>query len=1109
MQVPRAYGRVSNPLPALLLALAAACASHSGPPPRSLAAAVEPELRLDEPVERELAPGEKHAYRVEVPAGSYLRIRVEPRAMDLALTLLAPDGDLIATADGPGGSKQRELLTLVAQKSGRFRLIVERKDQGDSRSYAVNLEARRPALPTDEIRVRAEQLFSEAYHLQSLSTSQSKQQAISRFDESLVLWEQLGDEVGQTECLNEAGLVLHSQGNEHEAIARFERAEALAKAAGHRQGEGEALNNLGLAYSRLGEPDKTLDYYHRALAIWRETSTTAEAARTLHNLGLFHNQRGEPRRALEMFEEALPLWRAAGELEGEAYTLNSLGVLDVLYLGETRLALDRLYRALTLSRAAGSPESEAYITGNLALAHRTRGEFEQALRLYGECIDQWEMVGDSTSLGNVREALAGLHRDLGELERAADEYRKVLELYRAGGNRDFEARALTSLGWVESLSDQPQAALNHHQQALAISREIGNRRVEGMALHRTGIAQLALGDLNAALASLQECVALRREAGNRVEEASALLDLGMVQHRLGLEGPVENLRKSLELARRAENSILQASILLRWAGLDREDGRLEDARPRLEEALAIIESGRQQVLSRDLRATYFAARREYYDAYIDLLMRLGSAPSAQSLAEQAFDASERARARSLLELLAEGRIDVRRGVAPELKERERQLAAKISSTQSRLVDLLSRLNAETDETAGLRRELKSALDELKELESDIRLKHPRYAEVRYPPVATLAQVQASLESDVALLEYALGHDASYLFVLTRGEFETYRLPPAREIAEEVERLRRTLQSPERRLLGPYLSSAYRLYQLLIAPAAGILKDRPKLVIVADGALHLLPFEALVSTEPSRVGDTAALPCLLRTHMVSYAPSASVLLSLQARPGRAASQESTPAKSLVAFADPAASATAKVPMLGSAMNLADLPESRREVEAIAQLFAPSEVDLFLGPEATEDHVKQDRLLSAARRIHFATHAFLSDVRPELSGLVLARSENSAEDGLLQVYEIFNLELDAELIVLSACESGLGRTVAGEGLIGFARAFLYAGTPSLVVSLWSVEDASTADLMIEFYRRLQQGAGVGEALRAAKLGVLEREERAHPYYWAPFVLLGEAG
>jgi CHAT domain-containing protein len=244
------------------------------------------------------------------------------------------------------------------------------------------------------------------------------------------------------------------------------------------------------------------------------------------------------------------------------------------------------------------------------------------------------------------------------------------------------------------------------------------------------------------------------------------------------------------------------------------------------------------------------------------------------------------------------------------------------------------------------------------------------------------------------------------------------------------------------------------------------------------------------------------------------PSAGVLAELaMPRESRERQETAEAPKRFIGFADPVPTMAAAQPphVLRSATNSpAELPrllESRREVTGIAGLYPPGESQLFLNGAATEENVKNNPLLRTARRIHFATHGFLDEKRPELSGLVLSRGAGSREDGLLQVYEIFNLELDADLVVLSACDTGLGAMVSGEGLIGVTRALLYAGARSVVVSLWQVDDDSTPDLMISFYRHLDQDADKAESLRLAKLEMIRQGRFSHPFYWAPFILLGE--
>ena len=605
-----------------------------------------------------------------------------------------------------------------------------------------------------------------------------------------------------------------------------------------------------------------------------------------------------------------------------------------------------------------------------------------------------------------------------------------------------------------------------------------------------------------------------------------------------------------------------AVTLYGLAQVERDRGNLAEAQLRMEESLNIIESLRGKVASQDLRATFLAQKQDYYEFYTDLLMRLHQREPLKGHDLAALQASERARARSLLELLAEARVDVEQGIAPELKQHERVTHSRIAWLQSRLIEAYSQATPDRNKISTLEEELKKVDAEREQLTMEIRQKHPRYAELQYPAPLGLQAIQSLLDDRTLLLEYALGKDASFLFAVTRNDFLVAPLHSAPSIAAQVEALRLTITSqPQRSALGQQITVARQLYRELIEPAGKLLTGKQKLVIVPSGILHYLPFEVLLSSGEERTLTSAGSgkwPYLVRDYAISYVPSAGVLASLRSRP----EEKSAPRKTFLAFADPAygnetgTEASLVRSSLGGAFGderswkLGRLAESRREVEQIAGLYARDQVSLLLGQQASEENVKTSGRLSQYRFIHFATHGLLNEANPPYSGLILsldtagkappsatrkpgpaspqvatvapasagsagprstagqpARSDGPPlEDGLLQVYEVFNLKLNADLVVLSACETGLGKEVKGEGLMGLTHAFLYAGTPSVLVSLWNVQDRSTADLMINFYQQLDRGEDKAEALRQAKLRLIQQNRFAQPYYWAPFILIG---
>lgn len=356
-----------------------------------------------------------------------------------------------------------------------------------------------------------------------------------------------------------------------------------------------------------------------------------------------------------------------------------------------------------------------------------------------------------------------------------------------------------------------------------------------------------------------------------------------------------------------------------------------------------------------------------------------------------------------------------------------------------------------------------------------------------------------------VLEYALGDRESYLWVVAPAGVRFFRLPPRAAVERAVADYRKLIATrPRGAMFDAWQAPAEALYSMLVKPARPYLSPERPLVIVPDGILHYLPFETL------RSKDSSGRPqCLIEQFPVSYMPSVSVLAELQLRPPERARLD------LLAYGDPlfsrmGAASSPSVDLVqgiyeSAGIRFPPLPSTRREVEALGRLFPPERRTIFLGPDATEASVKHTNLLDY-RLLHFATHAIADDRNPARSGIVLSLVNTGDEDGILRLNEVFNLELSAALVALSACQTGLGNLVRGEGMVGLTRAFLYAGARRVAVSLWDVNDLTAPDFMLSFYRRLSQGEDPASALRSAKVEMLQSDSpvRTHPYFWAPFVL-----
>ncbi len=1123
----RALPWLAGPLAAGLLA----CSSAPQPtkpaadtfPIAAMAPAARPlpHLETGAPQEAEVAAGDSLEYPVTLAAGDYVRAQVEQTQADVVLRLFDPAGVQIGEADGPGGRKELDQLSWIAAAAGDYRLVVVAKEAGRTR---LTLEARRPSRPGDVQRIEVERHIWEADHLRSAEDVPAKRQALARLEEAIPIAQESGDLALEADLLMRCGAIRRVLGETEAAIVQCERAVSLAKQSGDRRIEASALNNLAVIYGRTGNEPRALELYQESLTIWESLGDGAETGTTRYNLGALLLQRGEIDAALVHLERALELRRANGSQD---QTLILTGIARArLDKGDPDGALELLQQALDISRRLGQRNDEANVLQHTASVYLRRGELQRSLEVYNDALDLYRRVGDRAHEGQILSSLGTVALYLGDRDRALELHTQALQVHRDMKSRAWEALALCDIGWIYELRKESQAALENFTSALESTRESGNLGTQAFALLGLGRVRLTLGLPREAIADLEGALALFRKTDNSIGVIGTLVDLGRAAQALGdMDRAAELFQQARDLSRQRKTLMAEAVAQAAVARLERDRGDLAGAAGAMEEALRILESVRPKVASQRFRASFFASRRDYFDFYVDLQVRMEQAEPGSGHLAMALATSERARARALLDLLAEGRIDVRQGVAPELKRKETEIAQRITWLQSRLLDDLSG-RGRIGSPQGIEAELDQAEEERERLEWQIRREHPRYAAVSHPLPLQLQRIQELLDDRTALLEYSVGQEGSFLFVVTRGGLSSFSLPPGPELASQVDILRQTLAEPGRRLYSRYVDTAWQLYRTLIQPAEALLRDKPNLILVPDGPLLLLSFEALLTAPPDPArGGYDSLPYLILDRSVTYVPSASVLAELGApRPAGARPPE---AKLFLGFGDPDYGGPAKPADTASPSSPSPegtltrslqkaglphphpLPESRNEVTRIAGLFPAGRAQLFLGSEASEEDVKNNPSLKDAWRIHFAVHGFTDETRPELSGLVLALDGDHAEDGLLQVYEIFNLQLDADLVVLSACDTGLGLNVNGEGLLGVTRALLYAGASSVVVSLWQVADISTSELMIRFYENLEGKDDKADALRLSKLAMIRGGRFGHPYFWAPFILIGQPG
>ncbi|HKG59609.1 MAG TPA: CHAT domain-containing protein [Pyrinomonadaceae bacterium] len=798
------------------------------------------------------------------------------------------------------------------------------------------------------------------------------------------------------------------------------------------------------------------------------------------------------KQAIEKYLAAVDIWRSLNDQPMEAATLYEAGWLygDI---GQYQKALDCYSQAGTLYKALGNRKSELNTLNNTAWVYGELGEEQRVLEMYLQVVEAKKKMGetDAVAISNV----ASTYGKMGQYQRALETHLQVLALRQGSTPKQIAGRAITLSNIGNSyyyLGDKTKA-LDYYNQSLPLMRQAGDKYYTATVLNHMGIVYQDLGEYDKALIHFNEALDLRKVAGDQKGIATTLSDI---------------------------------------ARLERDRGNLVEARKQIEEALAQVERVRLKVASPRLRTSYFASVQQYRELYIDLLMRLSKDKPSEQLERVAFNASETGRARSLLQLLSEAGGKIRHGIDPSLFERKQTLTQSIDAKAQSQMELLSGKHTEAEAEAA-RNELSALTNELEQLEGQIRESSPQFTALVQPVPLRLEEIQeAILDRDTLLLEYSLGEERSFVWAVTPDTLKSFELPKRALIEPAARRVyelltartfsvpKETLEQRRQRLEladAEYAKASATLSRMILGPVAAELKDK-RLLIVSDGILQYIPFAGLPN--PS---DTRAL---IDDHEVVLAPSASVVGLL-----RQETANRKPASKMVAvLADPvfsnndprAAAARLRRPApiekdapvvalrSGSELDgLRRLRFSRQEADVIARL-AGSDAKLEAVDFAANRKLATSDELGQYRVVHFATHGIINNDHPELSGIVLSLVDEKGQpqNGFLRLYDLYNLKLSADLVVLSACQTALGKEIRGEGLVGLTRGFMYAGAPRVIASLWQIDDRASAEFMKRFYEAmLGQKLRPAAALRAAQVSMSHDPRWRQPHYWAAFTLQGE--
>lgn len=1110
-------------------------------------------LQVNNPVRAELRSGQITSFEIRANAGEYFRALVRPNGAQINILLSAPSGAPVATLMNAAGEQRTLPISVIAPQKGAYRLEVTLADpDAPARDFECTLVELREAKPADEIRIAAEKAFNEGKRLQSEGSKESLNQAIAKFEAALPRWRAIGDQAEEGHTLDTMGDAYWSLSQGAKAADCYKKALPLAKAAGDQAGEASALSNIGVATS-LREPKKALEFFEESLRLSRAVPDRNLEATTLNNVGSIYVLLGEPRKARDYALQARELKREVGDRQGEMTALANLATVYAA-LGETHQAVEALSETLPLRRKLHDQRGEANTLLNMATSEVQLGELDKGLESYRASLPLSRAVGDRRgeartlanlgalymALGTPQEALTTLQEvlpishelsdrhleesvltniarsylQLGEAQHALDFSSQALVIQKQISDQRGEGHALGTIGRVYAFMGESQKALELYQRALPLLHSANDRAGEADVLETTSELYLESGDLKAALAVCERALALCREVDDKRRLAVALVNIGSVYLALGeREKASESLLQALKALTALGDRLQQSRALYYLARVNNNSGDWEHAREYLDQALEIDEQIRAAVIGPELRSSFFSTVLDQYELRVDILMHLHQLHPKQGYDVEAFETSEQARARSLLDLLSEAKAGLRQGVDPALLARERVLTAQFHAKTERQIQLLAK---QDPHAAAVEQEIRLLTTQYQETEAKILRASPRYAAFAQPqPLRLLALQRDYLDPGTLLLEYAPGDARSFVWAVTRTSFHAFELPK-RSVLERMARgAYQGVSGADGASTGKAGAALQELSHALLGPVTNLLGTK-KLVIVAAGALQYVPFAALPS--PSAPAEP-----LVAAHEIVNLPSASTIAFLRrARPGTRAS------KVLAIFADPVFSAndprvsgaqmaSAKPQDTGaeraaSGFDLAKftrLPFTRKEALDILELVNPSQRLSALDFDASRATATK-AALNQYRFVHIASHGLLNSLHPELSGIVLSMVDRAGKplDGYLQTTDVYNLSLNADLVVLSACETALGQEVRGEGLVGLARAFMYAGSPRVVASLWTVPDVSTSELMTRFYRgMLVENLRPAAALRQAQLSIWKEHRWARPYYWAAFTLQGE--
>ncbi|OLP20419.1 hypothetical protein BST81_00840 [Leptolyngbya sp. 'hensonii'] len=889
---------------------------------------------------------------------------------------------------------------------------------------------------------------AEAQRLNQLALQQYRQgqiqKALQTFQQELQLRRDVGDRSGEGTALNNIGEVLLTLGQFQTALESYRQALDIARELRDRPRERVFLGNLGKAYYSLGQYPQALDFYQQSLTISREVNDRVGEGILLNNIGLTYSRLSQQSKALDYYQQALKIAREKTDQQTESTILGNIG-LAYDNLGDYQNALTYYQQSFDISRTIGDRIGQGYNLTRTGTTFAKMGNYPKALEFLQQALDLRQEIGDQAGVAYTLNSLGLVYDNLGQYAKALQYYQQARVIQQEIGDRFGEGITLSNIGAIYRTQGNRSAALKTYRQALDIARAIGNRSGEGTALSNIGDIYTGLEDYSLALQHNQQALEIARQIGNQSLESTALNNISYIYIKTKQYAQaLEVAQQSLKIKVKIGDQTGKGISLNNIGFIYNQLNQFKQAEETLLQAIQIWESLRPGLTDENKVSLFESQPRTYW--------MLGRSLIAQSKPELALEVVERSRARAFVELLATR-------LAPGQTNPGTVVPPKIQQIQQ----------IATDQKATLVEYSIPNGDETQDRALYIWVVQPNgKITFRRSSLQALDDQKISLDQLVIQKREALG---------VRGL--SFVASPTLEG-----------QPSSARLKDPNLQE---LYRLLIDPIADVLPQDPqaRVIFVPQRSLFFVPFAAL---------QDASGKYLIERHTISIAPSIQVLQLTRQQRQRLGSRSA--GGNILVMGNPT------MPKLqlqeGEApQQLPNLPGAEKEARAIAALF---KTNAITGDRATKAALLPR--LQQARIIHLATHGLLNDIGGLGMPGAIALAPTSTDSGFLTAADLFKLNLQAELVVLSACDTGRGQ-VTEDGIIGLSRSLISAGSPSVIVSLWKVQDEATSLLMTQFYQNLLQGQNKAQALRQAMLTLATHKDAPYPpTAWAAFVLIGEA-